>query len=511
MAFTVFAFSIFALCAFFDSLKRPCDGLLFVLLTLNVIFDRINVDIFVKVQIKERIAMDYIFSFLLIALNLIDYEVGISRIVFFMISLFIFGGMIYFIQKKTRDFLCTCITAMCHVWPISWVNVFGDSCEVLQLPWFYILGAFIAVYFLWHFKELMNKSVNTVILSVYVTFFIVSIYPIMLSPSKEEAFKEFIMIFFFVFLCFVAFICSSSFDEIWREHIVSAYIWVSVLTSLLLIIQNVLYSVFGIMLFKLSVGNYMGNSMISAGLLMEDTSCSTLMLGCAVFFMLERINEKNKPLVSVVGILLTVIGLALTTRRTSIISLIICFGLYVCFRYKKMSKKLFMLGGLLITAIIMISYLLITRPVDDLSQYLYENGRLTNYVDGLKLAVSNPLGIGYDNVNLIKYMTDMYVPHNTFIRWLDMGGFLFVLLLVIMLVYYTVLAKKKGLNAEFWSLIYCIIGMNFIPDLLNSRFFVIPCMLVLLSCSAKGKQTNEISNRRIINEKGTVLSARVKR
>ena len=66
-----------------------------------------------------------------------------------------------------------------------------------------------------------------------------------------------------------------------------------------------------------------------------------------------------------------------------------------------------------------------------------------------------------------------------------MGGIIFVVLMATILVYCLNTAKKKKLHGEFWIILYSMIAMNFIPDILNSRFFVIPCMLAMLAVSQK--------------------------
>jgi len=463
----------------------------------------------------DRKYMEYLFSLLLFGFNLLDYEIGINRIAFLAVSVVLFGLMFYFIQRKTRDFLCTCVCAMCHTWPISWINILGEPSEVLQLPWFYLTGALIVLNACVRIAKIKENRVNAFILGIFFTVVFVSVYPLLISPSLLAGIKEFIIISFFIILTFAAFVQSSSLDEEKRDHIIDAYIWTAVISCVAIIVQYVYYNIFGIGIFKYSVGSYMGNTMMSCNLLMEDTSCATIMLGSAIFYMLERVNINDRRIKHLAAILITVIGLALTTRRTSIISLVICFAVYIPLRYKGIMNKVKMMSVLSIMVAVMILSLLIVRPVDDFSQYLDSNGRFENYITSIRLFIRNPLGIGYDNGYLISMMKDI-VPHNTILRWLNMCGFIFTLLMVILLVYFVRVAYNKKRNDDMWVLLYCLLAMNFIPDLLNGRFFVIPCMLVLLSPCAK-KSGSEIEGlakkqiRRAVNEKNTVLPARIKR
>ena len=202
------------------------------------------------------------------------------------------------------------------------------------------------------------------------------------------------------------------------------------------------------------------------------------MLGCGVFYMLDRLNKKNWVLYGAM-IVVTVVGLAFTTRRTSVVTLMIVLVLYVLLHYKGAMKKALML--LIICGIIavMITYLLAARPVDDIRLVFDENGRVEYYRNSLEVLLKNPLGIGYDNNYLVDVVGGI-VPHNTVLRWLVMGGYPFAVPMVAIMVLILRESYVKKFSAEFWIVLYTLIGSNFIPDILNARFFVIPCMTVFL-------------------------------
>jgi len=171
---------------------------------------------------------------------------------------------------------------------------------------------------------------------------------------------------------------------------------------------------------------------------------------------------------------------------------VLCLILYIPIYYKGTLKKLSML--LLISAVvgIMLFYLVIARPVDNYAQLVYENGRITDYISSIKLLLAHPLGIGYDNIYLVQFM-EHAIPHNTVLRWLNMGGIFFTFLMLTIIMYVLVSAYKKGQKDDFWAIFYCIVAMNFIPDILSARFFVALCMLVLLS-SKKEKNVDLLEN-----------------
>lgn len=435
--------------------------------------------------------MEYLVSFLLFAFNLADYEIGINRILFFAVSLALFSALAYLVHSKTKNALTTCCVLLCHSWPYSWVNIFGDpSYASLEITWFYLVGLFVLLFAVFYFKKVINNKVNTVMLGIFVTLCIIFVYPLLISKSIAEGLKEFIMIGFFIILTFVAFIYSNTINEKQREYIISAFIYSAVISSVFLIIQSVTYIVFGITIFKYSVGLYYGSTMMSAQLLMEDSSCATIMLGAAVFYMLGRYNKKDKRFWYVVLMLITMVGLAFTTRRTSVISLVLCLVLYIPIYYKGTLKKISMFTLVAGVVGIMMFYLVFVRPVESYEQLITDNGRFVDYISSLKLLMAHPLGIGYDNVYLLQFMENG-LPHNTILRWLNMGGFIFAILMLAIILYVLVSAYKKGQKDDFWAVFYCIVAMNFIPDLLSARFFVILCMLVLLS--PKKERDPEIS------------------
>ena len=422
--------------------------------------------------------MEYILSLLLLALNLFDYEHNINKAVFFAVGLVLFCALFAFCCKKSKNFLAACLMMLCHTWQISWINIFGDSSTSLQLPWFYVIGVLLVLYAVVNAKKLVKSQIGSVLLIVFVCAFVLSVYPLFRSHSVSEGLKEFIMIGFFLVLVFIAALCSSTVPYESKKHIENAFMFAVVVTSALLIFQYAYYSATGTAIFKFSVGQYFGEAMNSAKLLMEDTSCSTIMIGCGVFYMLDRLNKKTWLLYGSM-LLVTVIGLAFTTRRTSVISLIIVLVPYVFIHYKGSLKKAVMLLLVALAVGVMVTYLLVARPVDDFSQMLDENGRLEYYSNSIHILFENPLGIGYDNAYLADAVGGI-IPHNTVLRWLVMGGIPFTVPMVAIMLLILRESYRKKFTCEFWILFYTLFASNFIPDILNARFFVIPCMAVFL-------------------------------
>ena len=143
-------------------------------------------------------------------------------------------------------------------------------------------------------------------------------------------------------------------------------------------------------------------------------------------------------------------------------------------------KKVLAVGAFFILGLIMLYFIQYSRPVDDISLYLYDNERFDNYIRVFQTLRKHPLGVGYDSVYSAAFMLDGIQPHNTFLRWLFMGGPLLAVPLTVLPLYTLFLAYKKKLTTEFWIILYSLLAANFIPDILTARFFIIPCVLVFI-------------------------------
>ena len=424
--------------------------------------------------------MEYLLSFLLLSINLIAFQFGINRIVFLAAGTLLFALLFFRCFYKTKSFLGCALMMFCHTWQISWMNILGEPTSSLQLPWFYIIGVLCIGYTLFNFSKVFDKQVNAPFMILFICTIVISIFPLFSSPSITEALKEFIMIMFFLLMLFVGFLFCDTMSEETREHVFNSYTWCVFITSVFLILQYFIYHTFGIPLFNFEIGEYIGNATASAALLMGDPSSATIMLGSAVFICISRIEKKINIPYNVACLLTIVIGMALTSRRTSIVALIIVLALYSFFHFKGPAKKILTLMLFGVLCVIMINYLLISRPVDDLSMYLYDNERFANYIRTLEVSLKHPFGVGYDTIHSNSFMTDNIAPHLTTLRWLLMGGYWFAIPMVSIVILTWNNARKKNLSTESWIIFYSFFASCFIPDIFTARFFVIPCMCAFL-------------------------------
>lgn len=428
--------------------------------------------------------MEYLLSFLILVLNLVNYEIPLGTALFTAIGSFLFVLLFFAVHKKTRNFPVSCIIMMCYVWQISWVNIFGGPTEELQLPWFYVIGALMVVYAVFNVKKLFEKNYSVKRLLVFSCSVILFNLPLFLSrTSYVNGLKEYVIIGFFIAVSLIAFLFSDSATAENYEHFKRAVIWAVLLTSLALVFQYVMTVYGGITLFKFEAAlSFSGEYQTSCYLLMEDHSSATVMIGCGAFYIIERISKKTwfytVPMFAVV-----VVSMALTSRRTSSVSLLIALALYVFFHYKGFGKKTVYIFLCTAVGILLIYYLTLTRPVDDLSQLLDDNGRFATYKKAIELLLKNPFGVGYDNEYIARFTG--IIPHNTLLRWLCMGGYLFGAQMSLLFGMILFTAGKKKLTPEYWSLIYSVIASLFISDILCARFFVIFCAAAFLMKSER--------------------------
>lgn len=420
--------------------------------------------------------MKYIIAFLLLSLNLYNYQKHINWILFFIISFVLIILLIYY-MKKNEVFLVTILEILVFTWPISWINIFGQPTSQLQLPWFYVFGAFVVFDSFINIKKFYLKEHNGILINVFIIFLIYSLIPLVKSISFSEGIKEYIMIMFFVVLFICSYFRRDSITSLDREIIIKDIIFITLISSILIIIQYIMFTYFSIRLFK--IGNSLSYDGIqtSCSLLLEDTSCSTIMLGCGGFYAYLKGRDKK---INYLYAFIIMIGLAFTSRRTSVVCLIIILIIYTFFSEIKLSKKIAYMIIVPIFSFTMVYFLELSRPIQNTSQLIESNGRIPDYISGINVFLKNPLGIGYDNVYLASMMTRGRIPHNTILRWLDMGGIILAGCLVGLILYTLYKAYYKGLKDDFWVLLYVLGSSNLIPDILNARFFIILCSLVLL-------------------------------
>lgn len=417
----------------------------------------------------------------LLCLNLYNYQHPIGSTAFLAIGVLLIF-CICFGCRKNGSSAGTLMELLVFTWPISWVNIFGTPTSDLQLPWFYIVCFCFVLYAVCNINDMLQTQNEALILSCFLVLLIYLIIPLLKSRSFSEGFKDYVMIGVFCIVLFIAFLMRDRMSMDIKDMIISDIVFMNFICALFIVFQYYMFHFHGVKLYKLETPLSFGGVQTSCSLLFEDSSCSTIMLGCGCFYaFLSGRAHKYRYIIS----LITLIGLALTSRRTSIISLMIILGAYCLIHYRNI-KRILSIFVFAIVAAMGLYALNLSRPVGSYIQFVNDNGRVPDYLSGLAVFAEHPLfGIGYDNIYLASLMTRGIIPHNTILRWLDMGGIFLAVPLIIIICYVIVEAYRKGFTEDFWVLLYAVFASNLIPDLLDGRFFVILCCLVLFTRSKK--------------------------
>ena len=424
---------------------------------------------------RRVINMKYIYSIIILLLGLYNYQYGMNSIIY-LISNLIFLILIFF-SNKNKSITFRLIELLIVSWPISWINIFGTNTSELQLPWYYIIGLLLVLFIIIQKKISYKIKGKKLIIMNYIFLLLYSVIPLIICNNFTNGLGDYIMLMFFLIIMFVSHFSSSYITKEETEELRKMFIFINFICAIGIIFQYVMFKNYGQTFFKLGRSGSFSGYQISCSLLFEDTSCSTIMLGCG--FIYAVMSTKNKKINYIFAIVI-LIGLALTSRRTSVISLVIILIPILLNTGKGIIKKL---GLIIISPLIILTalyFLNLSRPVDNVSQYTQNNGRFIDYISGIDVAIHNPIGIGYGDTYLASKMNSGIIPHNTILRWIDQGGVFLAIPLILIFIDILLIAKNKKMTLEFWNLIYVFLASNFIPDIFNSRFLIIIFTIVLL-------------------------------
>lgn len=423
--------------------------------------------------------MKYLIAIFLLAINLYAYQYSINPIIFFLASIVLYCSMYIIEKRRKKSTQCIILEMLCFSWAFSWTNILGTSTNKSsnQITWFYVIGIFAFLNFILHNRELRIKKGNLMLDIAFITIFVYSIIPLIMANNFKDGFPDFLTTIFF---CLMVFVCYKSRKNLTHDEfngIINCFIFVNVICSIIILIQYFIYQYNGVILFKMAImGSFNGKMQIGGLVLMEDASSATMMLGCGILCAL--IKARDKKIFYLIAALIAV-GLAFTGRRTGFVALLLIIPFFSFFQYKGLIKKFFIFLIMMVSVLCAIILFNKSRPMDDASQLLDDNGRISDYIASVELILSCPFGIGYGDTYLATRMV-RFIPHNTILRLMNFGGIL--LTLPIMIILFKV--AKKAYNEKnwycFWSILYSSIGMNFIPDIFNARFLTIICMLSFL-------------------------------
>ena len=435
--------------------------------------------------------MTYVISFLLTAVYLINAQLGLSNIVVLIPTSMLFL-LLYVKLRSTNNILVCLVHFMIISLPFSWNPIWGGKVGSSIITWYYIWSGLTIIYlFISANKKTYVNKYQRIIVVTSLILLIYSIIPLANSRSLYEGIKEFIMIGFYILIILGISSSQSYFTEKTSEELKQVYIYIMSVIALGMIIQYAAFKVLGISVFGFKqLTSYGGKLQTGCHLLMEDASSGTIMLGAGAMLALIDI-KKNKAYIF--ELIIIIIGIACSGRRTGALTLVLVMGLYYILGVKSLKARItsfISFGGL---SLLLLKFMSASRSITNSTQMLDDNGRFKLWKEGLALFIKNPwIGYGFDNVYLEKkLMPSRMIVHNTFIRWLDMGGIFYATLLLLVFMTWLIMLKKYKIIDYYWCLIYVIVASMLIPDVLNARFVYV---IVIMSFVPINKYKEVIKN-----------------
>lgn len=375
--------------------------------------------------------------------------------------------------------------------PTSFINIFGGEYGGLPLSLYNLILLLLTAYAI---RLIIRKNIslkwntlNKMTLLVMVTF----IVPILTSVDKIDAIKNYLTSFFPL----VIILLLSTLDnlKINYKRIEKLYLYATVSTAIAVLFQIFLSKIVGI---DIGTIGYFDDSRIGFRIIFADYSFLSLYLMTgASLYIINFLNEKKYIDLSL-G-LVTIVASILTTSRTGIVAFVGGILMYVLWKIFTSNKDIRhkyikIIPYLICCTLIGIVIIMKLRP----EQSIFSgSGRLKEYLLGIEIFIENPiLGIGLGRNSFLIYAEQIFgitkyaVPHNFFIMMLVQSGLLGTIVISIFILKILSISIKK--DALFTSIMTTLIGAQFIPDILSSRFIFVQIILILVCISKYNESTS---------------------
>lgn len=442
---------------------------------------------------KERIPLEiYLYGAVFVLLNGLAYEVDFVPALFFLLGAAI-ECRVFFLTRQTYGSVTALLILLCINWPGSWTNIFGGTTAELQISWFYLVAAVLAavlgvnaikekqLFEKWHGAALLWYL--AVVCLVAVTFF--------LTSNEIDFLKNVIPLLFYWGILVLCALNENTLERKQSAAIWSVFIAQNVFMAVMIIAQFIMFRAFGFSLFKINLsGSWTGEMQTGFIFLMEDASSATSILGAAVLLASVRANKENgrKFFYTTISWILG-IALALTARRGGIVACmasLVLYGVWELMQRRKFKDLLYRHGYDALLCVLMIAFLNIVRPMLSLKNVIQPNRREQGIQAAFEavergdvgLLAGTGQGIGEIDVGM-DHMIEA-APHNFFLNWMMLGGFLFAIAGSMLLLFLAVLALRKHLYMEILLFVNCFICACVVPDIFDNRFFVVICAMILL-------------------------------
>jgi len=244
-----------------------------------------------------------------------------------------------------------------------------------------------------------------------------------------------------------------------------------------IVIQFLAHLFLGVWLFRSD--EFVGGR-IAYSFIWSDYSFASLFLVSCLPMIMK--NYRNKFILSVL-ILILIASSVLTSARTGLTAILVSAIIYFSFQLSSnlfrfiISYRLLLLA--LFVSVVLVLALYFMPMLTGRSFNLDSSGRLDDFAAGLHTFYANPYFGFLLNYSVYNEIVAA-VPHNIFIYSLYLGGlFYFVLFIIFLLaLVYDIRHADKDL---LWSIVICFIGFQFIPSFFSAYFLAILLGIALAS------------------------------
>lgn len=414
------------------------------------------------------------------------------------VAYFVAGAFVWTcaITLSRENLLDGILRAMMFSIPLSFVSVLGTPYSDLPLSWFDVLSVVLFVYLLSSVVKSRTIFINEVVIAGLM-FCLQTLPALMVSRDYASALKQYLHIVrFSLFLVAGTHLgATHRIDTARIKRWINDYVMAVRLTAWGLLCQVMIAKWFDV-----SYGTVMrmGGGRVAWGFLFSDFSFLSLYLATGSAILLARwfVHLRQRWALFLFDLAAHVVAMIVSSARTGAFALALITIFWALrndlvrgIRWGKLLSNMVLVGGL---CLVFIYGLTIVRPQDTWA----DSGRYMSYSVALKYFWESPVvGIGL-GVPYAARLTGVGIPHNLFIQYLLQGGLLATIPLIFVI--FALVRRMYVVRQELVApLLTSLVGGMVIPDLINSRFFGVMSLLVVLDgCEDRVKvrgtsETNE--------------------
>ncbi len=306
---------------------------------------------------------------------------------------------------------------------------------------------------------------------VFTIFLTVSL---IMSSEFSGAIKQYINLLAVCIAVISAFLINHSKQSFNANSLMDDYELATLLTGIILAIQIAVFIFLGQKLGQLDI---FGGDRIAYGAVFSDYSFLSLYLATGATIQLVKLSSSQFSWKSLFTFPFLLGMSAATSARTGVVACVLSM-IIILFRHIIKRNIIYrpFIYVLFVTASIVLSIMIVTMTRAD--ALFSSSGRTDNYQIAFSNFINHPFwGTGLGITTYFQtYGTE--VPHNLILQYLAQAGFFSASALFVFIISISAYAAKTS-RIIFEPFITILIGSMFIPDILNSRFFIVLVLSII--------------------------------